>query len=136
MKTMTTKPKLAVPTKAQFRAYLQTLAFNEVSRFCKSGRCPLAQYIADNSTGFPKDTHFLVDNTIRAVDESGIVKGMVATIIAYRAVPEWAKRFIHNVDFLDVQKSKALGYPPTWSAITPYEALVALDFPGKMTVAV
>ena len=61
---MTTKPKLAVPTKAQFRAYLQTLAFNEVSRFCKSGRCPLAQYIADNSTGFPKDTHFLVDMAI------------------------------------------------------------------------
>ena len=116
--------KLKVPSKKQFRDYLKGLTERNVTKFCKSGNCPIAQYIVDNS-GLSKGWTVLVGTehiTATPPDDEPEI-----SVVA----PAWFEHFIHNVDVLNDLKNKGARF---WEGTTPLEALFALDFPARIPV--
>ncbi len=97
------------PGKETFRQYL--LAHRPTMNICKSGNCPLAQYLVDHGAKMAT-----VDGEGWIVDDG-----------KYHLAPRWVGTFIDLVDNFSYKAGPKKGHRKSWRKLTVKDILECLD---------
>lgn len=118
------KYEVRFPTVQEFKSYLTGLSKDEsVTKFCKSGACPIAQWALD-TLGLPKSSKVFVDGNSISVNARS--KGYIVETSTFLEETGWVNDFIHRVDTLQ-------GDNGDWQAVSPQQALKCLRDATKLS---